>query len=465
MKLSLSQFLQSPHKAFAGVAIVFGLLYLLVMPPFQVPDENMHFWRSYQVSEGHLVPEIQGRAVGGMIPLSLGKVVEIWGYLPFKPDVDLKWSSHQESFSIPLERQVQVFAGFPNTAVYSPVPYVPQAIGIQFGKLLNLAPIVLSYLGRFSNMMVAIVLTFLALKIVPFYKWIFFLLSLTPMAISQRSSLSADALTNAIAFLLSAIVLNLTFNPEKEKVEFRDAVILGVLSSLLSLCKLSYCVLPLICFLIPQRKFEDRKSYWLVCSIICLSSVVFCAAWTWTTKDISANFPYPLPTIAPKAQLQYLLSHPFRIPSIAWNQFNRIDEYAEQFIGVLGWLDTPIHGSVRLSYIWVLLIAALISSEPEIFMLGGQRLKIFLVVAVTVFMIHAPLYFGWTAVGRAKVDGLQGRYFIPTSPLFFLLFYNHKFKLEACRKNISLFIFCYVLFSSTNALGTLLERYYHFGIS
>ena len=41
-------------KMFLPLAWIFGTLFALITPPFQVPDEFQHFYRAYQVSEGRL---------------------------------------------------------------------------------------------------------------------------------------------------------------------------------------------------------------------------------------------------------------------------------------------------------------------------------------------------------------------------------------------------------------------------
>jgi len=40
-----------PEKVFLIVGILFGTLFLLITPPFQVPDEPNHFSRAFHVSE------------------------------------------------------------------------------------------------------------------------------------------------------------------------------------------------------------------------------------------------------------------------------------------------------------------------------------------------------------------------------------------------------------------------------
>ena len=47
----------SPARIFATVGLFFGFVLLLIVPPFQSPDEYNHFYRAFQVSEGHWFPE------------------------------------------------------------------------------------------------------------------------------------------------------------------------------------------------------------------------------------------------------------------------------------------------------------------------------------------------------------------------------------------------------------------------
>jgi len=53
---------------FAGV---FGLSLVFITPPFQVPDEPAHFYRSYQISMGDLIAENHDGIVGHGMPKGL----------------------------------------------------------------------------------------------------------------------------------------------------------------------------------------------------------------------------------------------------------------------------------------------------------------------------------------------------------------------------------------------------------
>jgi hypothetical protein len=45
-----------PETAFIILAVIYGLSFLMINPPFQAIDEKTHFLRASDVSEGHMMP-------------------------------------------------------------------------------------------------------------------------------------------------------------------------------------------------------------------------------------------------------------------------------------------------------------------------------------------------------------------------------------------------------------------------
>ncbi len=45
----------TPRATLLCVGLAYGGLLLVVTPPFLAPDELAHFYRAYQISEGHLI--------------------------------------------------------------------------------------------------------------------------------------------------------------------------------------------------------------------------------------------------------------------------------------------------------------------------------------------------------------------------------------------------------------------------
>ena len=57
-----------PANAFLVIAAVVGLAFCVITPPFQVPDEVVHFYRAYQISEGHLIARPVKGGYGNLVP-------------------------------------------------------------------------------------------------------------------------------------------------------------------------------------------------------------------------------------------------------------------------------------------------------------------------------------------------------------------------------------------------------------
>src|SRR5438309_11824115 len=63
-----------PHRIFPWLALLFGLPLAFLTAPFQAPDEPSHFYRAYQISEGHLLPVYRNHRGGGDLPENLEAV-------------------------------------------------------------------------------------------------------------------------------------------------------------------------------------------------------------------------------------------------------------------------------------------------------------------------------------------------------------------------------------------------------
>lgn len=461
LKLSYQQFFKSPEKAFVSIGLFFGILFLLVIPPFQVPDEPNHFFRAYQISEGKFVAEKRDNIVGGLIPQSLVDSFVIWKDIPFHPESKTTKEQFSETFNISLQINKKLFASFPNTALYSPIPYLPQAIGIALGKAFYLSPIILMYLGRLTNLLISVYITFIAIKIIPAFKFVFFLLALTPMATFQRASLSADSFINSIALLLVATITKYAFDINKEKLVRNDIVILCLISILLSLSKQVYFLIPFLCFLIPKYKFGTQSKYLVTCLFLSLTSVIAWIFWSFVIKEIYVPHR-PDVAVSTSEQARFVLSHPVKFAVIALNDFNlNLDSHLKQFLGVLGWLDTDLPSSLLISYSHILVVIALIDSRPNVIILFRDKWKIVFVLLASIFLIYLLTYLAWTPVGKEAIEGIQGRYFIPIAPLLFLLFYNAKLTLNIRNNKLGVVIVSYSLFVLTISLSVLLNRYYN----
>jgi uncharacterized membrane protein len=546
-----------PENAFIFIGIIFGILFLLVTPPFQVPDEPSHFYRAFYVSEfgilaqkidskpetpetlfqirkegtfieakakedanmqvrrsvyeavpaevAHKIMRYIGRAfetgdqqvfkfqlienskvhkyeakitkikgdevlagvheitsvsgrVGAFLPESLVLTqFRVMDNIHFHPEEKQNVHEIFSLLKLPLNSDKKLFAEFPNTALYAPFPYIPQASGIALGKILNFSPLILVYMGRIFNLSAWIFLIYLAIKNTPVSKWLFFLLALTPMSLFQASSLSVDAFTNGIAFLLIALFLLYSFD-EAKAIKRVDILIIFLLSLLLSLSKQVYFLIIFLFLLIPVKKFGTKKKYFITFALLCLLSITALALWSSLAKEIYV--PYPVrPLAEPDEQILFIFGHPLQYTKIFINTFiHEGVNYLKQFVGRLGWIDTKLPDLLIFSYLLILMFVAIVDNQKRIAIHYKEKILMAMVIFLTITLTSTMMYITWTAVGGNIIEGIQGRYFIPVAPLFFLLFYNKKFSFKIHRLDLVI-ILCSLLTLSLT-LFVLFKRYY-----
>jgi uncharacterized membrane protein len=139
----INHVLDAREKKAAVAVLMLGVLFLFAMTPNSIPDESVHYNRSYGVSNYLLFQ--QEKAVGDA------------------RDYDLDtWKEHVNSgdgytqvvkrlFEKRSENGTQVY--WVPTSFDYPLMYLPQGIGIALGRLLRANTLTLYYLGRLFNLL------------------------------------------------------------------------------------------------------------------------------------------------------------------------------------------------------------------------------------------------------------------------------------------------------------------------
>jgi len=446
--------LLAPQTLFLIFAIAVGGLLIFINPPFETPDEGSHFKRAYQISEGKILAEKKDWDSGGNIPKGLNQIESFFrSWLADKNNAtSFKEISEQTKNKIGDEKE---FASFPNTALYSPIPYLPQIIGISVAKLFSDSLLWIFYFGRIFNLLFYLAIVFLAIKMTPILKWIFLILALMPMSIFLAASASPDALTIALSFLFIAYILKLSLG--QKTLAKVDLGLLLILTIAISLCKTAYLFLPLLILIIPRDKFASIKEDYLFKSLIITAGFVAGIGW----YAIANKFFVPiLAGIDPKAQLAVILSKPLSYckflvyHGLRWFSGSN----SQSIIGEFGWLDTYLPLWIISSYKLALIVVFLSEEkEREIATLG--KIISFLIFSATAFVITLIMYLTWNTVGSFKVEGLQGRYFLPLLPLLFISLYGGYSKTSK-KLNLKYLVPIFLLVVFYVTLKTLLYRYY-----
>jgi uncharacterized membrane protein len=403
-----------PEWYFLVLSLPFGLAFMALTPPGQVPDEHAHFLRSYQVSEGHLVSLKNGDHTGDYIPSSVGRFMSCYDALPFHRENKLRASQILDTASICIDQSDRPLTGFSNTAIHPPLIYAPQAMGILLARQFTPSVLVLFYTGRLFNLFAATALTFWAIRRAPVGKWMFTVLALTPMMLFMSSSLSSDALTNALSFLFLSQVLLCAFGPG-ESVSTSNIIALAVLGIAIGQSKQAYFLLAAAYLLIPSARMETLPRYWFGFLVVAASTLLSIAGWGFVVRGIysSAN---PAIAIDPRQQFFLMCCEPRWFLSamldIAWHS----PVFLRQFVGVLGWLDTEIPDWVFKAELIVMAaillddigVGARISTQQALTAVG--------VASLVILTVCVAIYLTWERVGSQTI-GIQGRYFIPIGPL------------------------------------------------
>ena len=428
---SLTRFWQrlSPGSAFLVIAALFGVIFCFKTPPFQVPDEVVHFYRAYEISEGHLLARQIPGGYGDLLPANMTQQVDnLVGNIRWNPNGKYNAAETFQNLSEHLDSKRVAPVHFEATAAYSPVAYVPQSIGVGSGRLLDLPLVADLFLGRLANLAVWIGLVVLALWLIPFGKWALFALALTPMSLFQAASVSPDAMINGSAFVFVAVSLRLIF--VETSISKWEYMALFAPVAVFALSKPEYLPLALLLLPIPALRFGSVVRKRVLIATVVVVAVLLTALWNYKVRNVgniaisqaSATLHYE---ISPKSQFRFILKHPIRYGTAVLNTYvtSNGDPLEEQFIGVLGWLDTKI--PLWIVILDVLLIAYCLASiriprGPTL----GQRGVVLTAGLLSFLGVTTALYAYYTPVGYWEVIGLQGRYFIPLSPLLIPLTSN-----------------------------------------
>lgn len=428
----------TPEKVFVLIASIFGVLFLVLTPPFQSPDENRHFYRAYQISEGTFIPTKYDQRIGGFLPRKVRDCVIPYGRIKGREDKKTSGKFIRKTLQDPGDDQ-RIFIDFPASAVYTPVSYLPQALGIAVFRGFGATPILLLYAGRILTLLGWIVLVYLSIRITPVFKWLLVALALLPMSIFIHSSLSADMITNALAFLWIAYVLKCTFS-EKE-VSRKQYAVLILLIVLLASAKLLYAPLVLLFLIIPMSKLGGKKAFFIRFGLIGLVALLTPVIWSWIQGGGYMNYADYHPDHREyvnliscanlNEQLSYLSQHVGAGFAMIGNSIvSSFSSYSQGYIGIFGWYEVrlPLF-AVVFGYVFLFAVA-FADGKESVRLTSTQKIVLFLPFAAIFILIILSQYLIWSCVGTAEAGNLQGRYFIPIVPLLFMLLAGRKTRLE-----------------------------------
>jgi len=398
---------------FLLVALLFGLISILLIPPFQSPDESSHYQRAYSISKGQLYYTVVDNQKGLYIEDELTNYIS--SFDRFNGNVNEKFNYGemyfgQEMPKLPTSISHKSFS----TVGTSFFAYISSSLGILVSKVFRIGIFHQSttyiyslYFARLFDLFLYIGLMYYAIKKTPILKKSMFTVGVLPMCIMLASSCSYDGLIIGSSCLLFANLMSLFYC--SNKISTKDIILFIILGFFLFFIKYTYILLLTLLFFVPSDRFKNKKDKLIKIAIIFGGILLL---------YIITNIPNYINSVSggsSNEQLKFVLSNPFEYSKILFKtMYEKFGLQLSWILGGFGNLDTHFPGFIYfVMFIYILSLFLFDSSIKNNKFNCKSKLFIFIILFLIIAGIYTALYLIWTPVGHYTIEGVQGRYFLP----------------------------------------------------
>src|SRR5512140_980755 len=299
--------ISAPEIFLALTLLIFGSVACLSIPISAGYDEETHFVRAWEMAHLYLIPNEQ---LGGKLPFPAIYWELSYRRLPIVEAVPAgQWSQYG---GLPMDAHDYIYSNVVTRSVYSPVLLLPQALTLRYlGLSLDLPALFVYYACRFAGLLSYLVLCWFALRAIPFGKWLLAVLMVSPMALFQASSISADTISNGIGFLFLGASLGVA---AAGQISWKRWLLMLALIGLLFMAKVNLLFLVLLPFLlIRPARYAMKGGYYLLAAASIVLLGIEVAGWNVLAYS---HFTRMLEGASPTGQIQYILSAPLNFMRI-----------------------------------------------------------------------------------------------------------------------------------------------------
>lgn len=395
-------------KMFLNFVIPIGLLFWAFMIPGQVPDEEAHMIKAYEVSNGILYTKVNEQGESKTIV----------------PEELLEYNHNEMNTYAKLEEQFHKDTDYSKTVetissaqAYTWILYVIPAIALFIVRTLDINLIIGLYLARLFNFIFFVIAGYYTIKKIPFGKILMAVYLMIPMVLQQASSFSADVMVNAVSLYIIAYIMDLLF--KENHIETKELIILCILTCVLALAKYAYIPLIGIALLLIFKKNLTKKQKTIFLTIMIILGILFSLisyieAGRFKTTTASMEEYYEEFNVNQSEQIQHILQHPLStVKTFIMDWITNLDMYIFMCVGSqLSWLNIDISTLVIVAYIVLLIVAPLMENHKYQFK-KLEKLWLLVVALAAGSLIQLAMYLTFTPVGANFIGGVQGRYFVP----------------------------------------------------
>lgn len=417
------------------VMTIIGLFFVFKNAPLTGLDERFHFFRSYQMAQGGIMPKLINNEKGAWGGCVERKALHyVW---PFFESQDKNEPVSKEAA---MKRAAEIDASnddystcfnFAPSATYSPLLYAPSAIGIAITKYTGFGINTQMFAGRLMNLVFFIAMVYAAVMMMPVMRIPTLMVLSFPTLLNLASSYSPDPVTNLVTVMFIACCLRMAIL--KERI-FWQTALLAALVGLLKMTNVAF--LPFL-LLLPVGLFSTRNKWAGYVGGSMLAGCAVAALWNGIYSWVPSEFWHSGGDIdAAKAEL---IEHPigtslFIIKSVIIQTPDMFKGMFATFGGGPKLYSFTSDGVYCAISVAIITASTIIGAKKDIVHLNASRLYLLTVLGIgSIVLVFLALWVGFSPLGLSGVAGVQGRYFIVSflvMMIFIMFFVSGTKKLE-----------------------------------
>lgn len=436
-----------------GLVIALGLIFTFLVPPFQKPDENRHYYQAVALSDltmtcprdpvlGTYLPV---RESAYTFPLVL-KTDEI----AHTPNIKFFRSQFGWYFHPPSESVIKAT----DWCSWSFVGYIPSALGLLIARLSG-SLMVEFFAGRIVSLALFLFTLIFGLRLTPpgYRQWLWFF-ALLPMTLHQVTAISYDAVLLAMVPLIYACLTQ--FLAHSDRKPPRSTLVLFYVSLLIFvLAKPAMIAFFLLIFLVPKQKLPTRI---ILLALGLVLTLPFLRPLHYRGLDVGVN---------PALQAEVIRQDPGHfVSTLARSATRDGEDILWGLIGRFGWLDYQFVGTYY--YLAVFIFGALLLSRPPKPIPAKSLVILLTVIIFTYLATYYALYLTWSRIGSDHIIGVQGRYFLPLIPLLALCLsalVDYLRRSARARLLFAAIFSCWLVYQVTHLIYLRYYDYSHYGVN
>ncbi len=392
-----------------------GIILVFRVPPMGGFDEAFHWRRALQVAALHpLARRLGPNDWGG--PLDARAMAFEAGADQTIAAGALSSVTGMAALSDRLSQapRTEAVASFPSTASFSPLAYLPAALGIDAARLLHLGLLSQVRAGRLGNLSAYLLLVWAVLRVLPLARLAALALLTGPTALHLASSFSADPISNALPALFAACCLRLRFQPDRLPPRGWMAGLLALLV-LVGLLKPTGVVLSVLVLLVPSERFATERASWLFrvgAAVACCAAAL---AWNLSYPFVPGRYWHT--GAEPHLAVQAMLGAPLHAVMVllrnAWNDrwFWWVDGWG-RYGGGPGPYHFTVPAALAGTFLLFLLVLATVDRPPDLTPDRPAAALLTLAAAGYVALLLLAFRVGYGPPLSDFIDGVQGRYLL-----------------------------------------------------